>query len=89
MIQIMIVSLIPTTINLMFSSRFYAIEKSNLIFIGSGISILIQIPLLIVLGTMWQGVGLAVSLVLAYSGESIYFYIMHKITKRNEYTNST
>ena len=89
MIQIMIIALIPATINLMFSSRFYAIEKSNLIFIGSGISILIQIPLLIILGTMWQGIGLAIALVLAYSGESIYFCIISKIIKRNEYSNNT
>ena len=89
MIQIMIISLIPTTINLMYSSKFYAIEKSNFIFIGSIISILIQIPLLIILGTMWQGVGLATALILAYSGESIYFFIVDKTVKHNEYSNNT
>ena len=78
-IQIMSISVIPSTINLMFVSKFLANEKNKIVLISSGIHMAILIPFILVLGKIYGINGIAFALVLAISIESIYYYVANKI----------
>ncbi len=87
-IQIMSISVIPSTINLMYVSKFLATEKNRIVLISSGIHIAILILFILVLGEIYGINGIAFALVLAISIESIYYYIISKILWKNgDYTS--
>jgi len=80
-IQIVSLSIIPTTINLMFTSKFLAAEKNRIILISSGIHLSVLVTSLILLGRMYGINGMAAALVLAISTESVYYYIINRHEK--------
>lgn len=51
-VQIMVISIIPITINLMYNAKFLGIEKSRPVLYGSVIFIMVQITLIVILGEM-------------------------------------
>lgn len=83
-IQIMSISVIPSTINLMFVSKFLATERNRIVLISSGIHMAILILLIFVLGGIYGINGIALALVLAISIESIYYYIVDKVSRKME-----
>lgn len=72
MIQIMILSLIPQTINLMYITKFLTKGSSKIVLVGSIIFILVQIIGIVILGTLMGISGIAVALLLSHIAESIY-----------------
>ena len=78
-IQIMSISVIPSTINLMFISKFLAAEKNRIVLISSGIHVSVLIVFILILGEMYGINGITFALVLSISVESIYYYIVNRI----------
>ena len=75
-IQIISISVIPTTINLMFISKFLAAEKNKIVLIGSGVHLTTLIPMLIWLGKSYGIDGMAAAFVIAVSIETLYYCII-------------
>lgn len=82
-IQIMSVSVVATTINLTFISKFLGNEKIKIILISSGIYIGILTLSIILLGRVLGINGMATALVLATFAETIFFYIMNKFKEKD------
>ena len=78
MIQIMSFVVIPTTINLIYASKFIAELKSKIVIVGSIIFISVQIAGLLSLIEYFGVNGLALSLLIADSVVVIYYTIVHK-----------
>ena len=66
-------AIIPSTIALIFQSRFLGSEKSGVVLIGNIISLIILICGMIILGLNFGIVGLACSLVIATSAKTVFF----------------
>jgi len=81
-IQIISLTIVPSTINLMYISKFLGTEKSRVVLIGSGIFLLVQISSILTFGKIYGVNGVAASLVLAASSESIYLIIMNKVLQQ-------
>jgi len=77
-IQIMSFVVIPTTINLIYASKFIAELKSKIVIVGSIIFISVQITGLLCLVEYFGVNGLALSLLIADSVVVIYYTIVHK-----------
>jgi O-antigen/teichoic acid export membrane protein len=77
-IQIMSFVVIPTTINLIYASKFIAELKSKIVIVGSIIFISVQIAGLLSLIEYFGVNGLALSLLIADSVVVIYYTIVHK-----------
>ena len=71
-IQIISFAIIPSSINLMYISKFLGKEKSKVVLAGSGIYLLVQILGILILGQLFGVNGVAAALVLATSSESIF-----------------
>ena len=72
-IQIMSLSIIPGTISAIYTSKFLALEKSKFVLICAIISWVTLISAMIILGSVWSIVGLAIASVLAQSIEAASF----------------
>ena len=83
-IQIMSLSIIPTTINMFYYSRFLAAEKGKIPLYGGIISSTILVVGMIVLGSLYGVTGIAVTNVLTYSSACLFSYIMVKKVFPNE-----
>ena len=83
-IQIMSLSIIPTTINMFYYSRFLAAEKGRIPLYGGIISSTILVVGMIVLGSLYGVTGIAVTNVLTYSSACLFSYIMVKKVFPNE-----
>ena len=77
-IQIMSLSIIPTTINMFYYSRFLAAEKGKIPLFGGIISSTVLVVGMIVLGSLYGVTGIAVTNVLTYSSVCLFSYIMVK-----------
>lgn len=73
-IQIVSVSVVPFTIGLMLISEFLADEKIKIVLIGSGIFIGALVLSIFILGRTYGINGMAASMVLADSAETIFYY---------------
>jgi O-antigen/teichoic acid export membrane protein len=62
-IQIFSIAIIPRTVSMMYASEFLGAEKSQVVFKGALISLIIQIPLMFILGTQMGVNGIASALV--------------------------
>jgi len=62
----------------MYNAKFLGIEKSRPVLFGSVIFIMVQIPLMIILGEMMGIIGIAWSLVCAYSIQSVFLINIEK-----------
>jgi len=77
-IQIVSISIIPTTINLIYISKFLGNELSKIVLIGSGIFLIVQISLILALGEILGVNGIAIALVIGASAETVYLVIANK-----------
>ena len=84
-IQIMSLSIIPTTINMFYYSRFLAAEKGKIPLFGGIISSTVLVVGMIVLGSLYGVTGIAVTNVLTYSSVCLFSYIMVKKVFPNEW----
>jgi len=85
-IKIMSLSIIPLSISKIYTSKFLAMEKSKVIFIGSVTSTVILIPTMIAFG-IWFGIpGIAASFVLATVIQASYYYLASKKLNKGENT---
>lgn len=82
-IQIMSVSVIPTTINLMFTSKLLGNERIRLILTGSGIYLSVLILSIILLGKSFGINGMATALVLSTFSQTIFYYIVNRFKKKD------
>lgn len=82
-IQIMSISVIPSTINLMFNSKFLANGKIKFMLIGSGIYLSVLILSIIFLGKSFGINGMATALVLSTFAETIFYYIVNRFTEKD------
>ena len=77
-IQIVSISVIPSTINLMYISKFLGNELSKIVLIGSGIFLSVQIVSIFLLGELFGVNGVAAALVLGSSAEAIFLISVNK-----------
>ncbi len=82
-IQIMSLSIIPTTITTICTSRLLSKEKSKLVLIGNIIGLIIIILGILILGSMYGTMGIAMSFVLASILKSLYFGLTVKNYQRS------
>jgi len=86
-IQIMSLSIIPITINMFYYSRFLAAEKAKIPLFGGIISSTILVTGMIILGSLYGVIGIAVTNVLTYSSACLFSYIMVKKVFSNKGDN--
>jgi len=78
-IQIMSISIIPSTINLIYISKFLSKELSKIVLIGSGIFLGVQIVSIFVLGELLGVNGVSLALVLGATAEAIFLVSINRI----------
>ena len=83
-IQIMSVSVIPSTINLMYTSKLLGNEKTKFLLMGSGIYLIILISGIIILGLTYGINGMAVAIIISTSAETGFYYFINKIKMKDE-----
>lgn len=81
-IQILSISIIAATINLTYISKFLGSEKSRIVLIGSAIYLVIQIPLIIVLGKTMGVNGAAIAVVIATFSETAYLVSVDRLIRK-------
>ena len=77
-VRIISLAVIPITINLLYISKFLGQEKSKIILIGSGIYLTTLVLGIIILGNSFGVNGIASSLVISATFESIYLFSIDK-----------
>ncbi|MGI0102775.1 MAG: lipopolysaccharide biosynthesis protein, partial [Nitrosotalea sp.] len=87
-IQILSVSIIGTTINLTYISKFLGDEKSRIVLIGSGIYLSVQVSLIIILGKVMGVNGAAIALDVAVFSETIYLVTVDRLTRKKTKTTT-
>lgn len=80
-IQIMSFSIIPSTISMIYTSRFLGLEKSKFILIGTSISLVIIVTGIIVLGSMFDIIGVAIAFVLSSTFNAVFLVIASRFIK--------
>ena len=80
LIQIMILATIPQTINLMYITKFLTSERSRIALNGSILFIITQITGIIILGEIFDTLGLAIALILGNVVQFIYYSIKFKLS---------
>ena len=83
-IQIISLSVIPSTIALIYESKFLALEKSKFLVISKSIATIIIVFGFLTLGLTYQMIGLATTLLLAASFQAIFLFISNKILGHNQ-----
>ena len=86
-IQIISISVIPSTITITLISKYLANAQSKIVLIGSGIYLGVQIPSILVLGNQFGINGAAVAIILGHSVQAIYFLIIDNFSKNNRVKN--
>lgn len=81
-VQIMSLSIVPFTINRVYTSKFLSIEKSRFVLIGILISLTIVIPGTVILGIMYNINGVAVAFVLSQAVQMIFFIYVDYLFNR-------
>lgn len=82
-IQIMSLAIIPRAVSMMFMSKFLGLEKGKIVVIGTGIFLLVQIPLIFVLGDIVGVNGVAWALVSAEIAMMSFFLISNRYTSES------
>ena len=80
-LQIISFAVIPNAISLIFISKFMACEKIRVVLFGSIVFLGVQIPSIILLGREYGINGIAVSIVLSESIQTIYYIIIRRISR--------
>ena len=86
-IQIISISVIPSTITITLISKYLGNAQSKIVLIGSGIYLGVQIPSILVLGNQFGVNGAAVAIILGHSVQAIYFLIIDNFSKNNRVKN--
>jgi O-antigen/teichoic acid export membrane protein len=84
LIQIVSLSVIPSSIILAYNSKFLGEEKSKYVLTGQGMSVGIYLGGLLTLGTLMGVNGIAISLVLSATGQAIFYIISAQYLKNQE-----
>jgi len=79
--QLMSIGIVPMTVTSILSSRFLGIERSRPVFIGAIIYVTIQYTTIIILGNMFGIVGLAMSLIIALTAQSLYLLVTNRVQR--------
>jgi len=82
-IQIMSLSIIPITISTIYTSRLLSKEKSKLVLIGNIIALIIIILGILILGSMYGTMGIAMSFVLSSISKATYLGLIVKKYQRS------
>ena len=82
-IQILSIATIPFTVTIILTSKFLGMEKTKFVLIGSIILVSVQIPSIIGLATLYGVNGAAMSMVLAYTCQSIFLILSDKFLKNS------
>ena len=82
-VQILSVAIIPFTATIILTSKFFGTERTKFVLIASIILVSVQIPSIIVLATLYGVNGAAMSMVLAYTCQSIFLILSDKFLKNN------
>lgn len=83
-IQIMILDVIPSTINLQFTSRLLGLEKSRIILIGTLLGLATMIASIATLGHYFGAIGLACAFVLTDAVPTVYYYLANRVEKGDQ-----
>jgi O-antigen/teichoic acid export membrane protein len=83
-IQIMSVSVIPSTINLMYTSKLLGNEKIKYLSIGSGIYLIALILGIIILGLTYGINGIATAIIISTSAETCFYYFINKTKMKDQ-----
>ncbi|MDE1769765.1 MAG: hypothetical protein KGI28_04340 [Thaumarchaeota archaeon] len=83
-IQIISLGTIPSSTILIYQSKFLGAEKSRFILTGSLIYIIMEVVLILALGTNFGIRGVATALVLAGTSEAIFYVIINRIFKETK-----
>jgi len=78
-VQIVSISIIPATINLIYISKYLGKGLSKIVLIGSIVFLLVQISAIFMLGQIYGVNGIATALLIATSTEAIFLIIMNKV----------
>ena len=78
-IQIMSISIIPSTINLIYISKFLSRELTKIVLIGSGIFLGVQIVSIFVLGELFGVNGVSLALVLGVTAEAVFLVSINRL----------
>ena len=78
-VQIVSLSIIPATINLIYVSKFLSNGLSKIVLIGSGIFLATQITGILMFGEIFDVNGIAMALVIATAVETVFLVIMNRI----------
>lgn len=77
--QLMSIGIIPMTVTSALSSRFLGMERSRPVFIGAVIYVATQYATIVILGSSFGIVGLAISLTIALTAQSLYLLIASRV----------
>jgi O-antigen/teichoic acid export membrane protein len=79
--QIILLATVPSSINMMYISKFLGSEKSRIVLIGSGVYLVVEISAILILGKIYGVIGVASALVLANTVETIYLILIDRTTR--------
>ena len=80
-IQIMSITVIPTSITFIFTSQFLGMEKSRYVMLSKFCSMIVISVGMIILGSLYGIQGLAISYLVANSGDAILLFLLSKYEK--------
>ena len=80
-IQIMSITVIPTSITFIFTSQFLGMEKSRYVMLSNFCSMIVISVGMIILGSLYGIQGLAISYLVANSGGAILLFLLSKYEK--------
>lgn len=80
-IQITSLSLIPTSINFIYQSKFVGNEKMRTVLIVSGIYLIVQIISIVILGKLFGITGVSVAFVISQTVEMFVYFFISKFSK--------
>ena len=75
----MSIALIPSTLNLLYVSKFLGKEKTKPVMIGSLIFLIVQVSGIVLLEGNYGIFGAGIALVIANCVQTIYFFIMNRL----------
>ena len=78
-VQIVSLSIIPATINLIYISKFLGKGLSRIVLIGSGVFLSVQITAIFMLGQIYGVNGVATALLIATSAEAVFLVITNRV----------
>jgi len=81
-IQIMSVGIIPSTVSILYTSKFLGLEKSKFVLIGSLLSLITIVTGIVLLGTMYGITGIAVAFVLSSSVNAVFLTTVNRVIKK-------